>query len=467
MIFVGLVPLILYRPWTGVLAWFWIGLMNPHRLTWGFMFSAPVAQVVGLVTIVGLLLTQDRRTLPVTREIVMLVLFALYVTMTSMLAWAPHVAWTQWEAVMKILLMTLVAPLLIYGEKRIVLLLLVMTFSLGFYGIKGGIFGISTGGNYMVWGPPGSFISGNTTLGLALIMVLPMILVSARMMRERWVDFGPIVNRWSNPIGLAMYVAFWLTALAALFTHSRGALLGLLAIAPFVFLKMRRKLTLVSLTILAVVVVGVAVPDRLMNRWQTIQTFDEDNSAMQRIQAWGVNWNVAVENPVTGAGFHMVAMGDERWLSYANWVEPWANHARAAHSVYFQLLGHHGFGGLAIYLLMVGFTFLTLNRIRRQARKDTGQLWLAEYAWAMQVSLIGFLAAGAFLDAAYFNLLFAIIALAVIMRRELEEAPRAAPVALAPTTRTARRPPDPSEALPPGPASARAELRQPLYRRSP
>jgi putative inorganic carbon (hco3(-)) transporter len=424
MIIGGLIPAIFYRPWIGILSWFWIGLMNPHRLTWGFMYSAPLAMWIGAVTLLALFFTKDRRSLPITREVILLILFAMYITMTTYYAWVPS-AWGRWDTVIKIILMTLVTPLLIYGERRIVLLILVATFSIAFYGFKGGIFALTSGGQSMVLGPGRSFISGNTSLGLALVMVMPLILVSARMMTERWVDLGwKWLEPWYKPIGLAMYATMWLTGVAALFTYSRGALLGVLAIAPFMFLKMRRKLVLVLLLFATVTVVGFTFPDKLVSRWQTIETYEEDGSAMTRLQAWGVNWNVAMENPILGAGFDMAAMGNERWLSYANWIEPWASNARAAHSSYFQLLGHHGFGGTAIWLALVGFTFLTLNRVRRRARRETGQVWMAEYAWAIQVSLIGFLVAGAFLDMAYFNLLYAWIALAVIMRRELEEAPR-------------------------------------------
>ena len=38
---VGLLPLIFWRPTWGVLAWVWFGLMNPHRLAWGFAMSLP------------------------------------------------------------------------------------------------------------------------------------------------------------------------------------------------------------------------------------------------------------------------------------------------------------------------------------------------------------------------------------------------------------------------------------------
>jgi len=420
-VLVGLVPAILARPWLGILAWYWIGLMNPHRFGWGFITDAPVAMLVGLVTLFGLLFTRERRGIPVTTETVLLLLFAAYITMTTLTAWVPDEAWAQWEKVMKILLMTFVTPLLIYGGRRIAALLLVIALSIGFFGFKGGLFAIATGGSHMVLGPNGSFIEGNTTLGLAMIMVLPLLLVSARLLRERRIDL-PLLTHWPTRLGYGLYAAFWLTIVAILATYSRGALIGLLAVAPLLFWHMRRKAVLVTLLVLAVGVTGVSVPDKLLDRWRTVESYQEDHSAMQRIQAWGVNWNIAVENPALGAGFRMASMPDQVWLGYANWVEPWASRARAAHSIYFQVLGHHGLAGAGLFFALLGSTLLTLRRIRRQA-SDRGVVWLAEYAWAIQVSLFGYLVAGTFLDVAYFDLLFVFVALSVVMQRELAQLP--------------------------------------------
>ena len=423
VIVMGLVPVILWRPWIGILAWFWAGLFLPQAHTWGFMRPFPIAVVIGGTALVALVIARDRRALPMTREMLMMFVLVAYVTMTSYFAVNPSGAWDQWDRLMRILLITFITPMLIYGQQRIVSLLLVITLSVAFYGFKGGLFAILTGGAHMVLGPPGTFIRGNTYIGIALLMVLPLTLASARMFHRQWVDFGWLmVRRWSKWIGWGFYAVFWLTAIAILATYSRGALLGFLAIAPFLFFRMRMKGLMISLALVGVLVIGFAVPDRLMARWQTIQTYEEDSSAMQRIQSWGVSWNMALERPITGMGFRFNGMGLEWWLSYANFDGGW-NLAFSPHSIYFQMLGQHGFGGLAVFLLLIGFTFLTLGRIRRTAVKQTGQLWLAEYAWALQVGLIGFMAAGTFLDVAYFNLLYAFIALAIIMRRELEETP--------------------------------------------
>lgn len=419
-IIVGLVPFILRRPWLGVLAWFWVGLMVPQSHTWGFMQTFPLAVVIGLATMGALVINRDRQPLPLTREMVLLFVFAAYMGMTSVFGVNSSGAIQQWQNVMKILLMTFITPMLIVGPRRIVWLLLVVTASIGFYGFKGGLFTVGTGGSAMVLGPDRSFLSGNTYVGLAMIMVLPMILVSARLFSQRWIDLGwPMLREsWYRFAGWGFYAAFWLTVLATIATYSRGAWLGLIAVGPFIFWRLRRKWLIVLAVVFAIGVVGVAAPDRMVERWNTIGGYQDDTSAMQRIQAWGVNWNMAVERPLTGMGFRNTSMGYDWWIQYASFEGHW-RHVLSPHSIYFQVMGQHGFGGLAVFLALIACTYLTLGRIRRSA-SSLDRKWLSEYAWALQIGIIGYVVAGAFLDVAYFNLLYAFIALAIIMRRELD-----------------------------------------------
>ncbi|WP_018876675.1 putative O-glycosylation ligase, exosortase A system-associated [Thioalkalivibrio sp. ALE31] len=452
LIVVVLVPLIVRYAWIGILAWFWVGLFAPQWHTWTFMRGAPLATYFGGATLIALFLAKDRKPFPFTRETVMLFALAGYFAMTSYFAVNSSGAWDFWFHFMKILLITFITPLLIYGERRIVWLLLVITASLAFYGFKGGIFAIQTGGAHMVLGPTGSYLSGNTYIGLAMLMILPLILVSARMFHQRWsANLGfEFLSRFSRPIGWFLYGVFWLTVIAILATHSRGAFVSLIAIVPLLFWHMHKKWLMALVGFFLVAVVGVTAPEPLVERWQTIETYEEDQSAMQRIQSWGVAWNMAMDRPLTGMGFRNTALGYDWWISYANFEGGW-RHVLSPHSVYFGILGQHGFGGLAVFLLLVGFTFSTLNRVRKTAHGRTGQVWLSEYAWALQIGLVGYLVAGAFLDVAYFNLLYAFIALAVIMRRELESVPLTAQTATT-TVSTARSAPSEPQAKPALPA---------------
>ncbi|HET8701861.1 MAG TPA: putative O-glycosylation ligase, exosortase A system-associated, partial [Nitrococcus sp.] len=331
LISVGIaIPIGLFRPWLGVLAWTWIGLMNPHRLTWTIR-NWPVAEGVAITTLLGLLLTQDRRRIPLSFETVLLGLLTAYFTMTTVVAWYPEYAWPMWERVMKIYLFTFVTTMLIFSRDRVRLLILVVVFSLGFYGVKGGIFSILTAGQYRVWGPPGTFIGDNTSLGLALCMNLPLALIAARQETKKW-------------LRRALYAVFWLSIPAILFTYSRGAFLGLLAVLIPIF--WRYKGRVLVLLVLGGVVFYTAenlLPSQWVQRQETTLNYTQDHSAMQRIQAWGVATNIALHRPLFGAGFNFTSgISNSRWLSYANFIDEWAHEARAAHSIYFQVLGEHG-----------------------------------------------------------------------------------------------------------------------------
>lgn len=403
-------PAILKRPWVGILMWYWIGLMNPHKLGWGIANSMPLAMIVGIVTIGAMLLSRDQK--PIAWNSGMALIFALggYFTLTNFFAWAPDEAWSQWDKVMKILLVTFISTKLIYGQKRIHALFLIIALSIGFYGFKGGLFSITTGGHYRVWGPENSFIGGNTSIGLAMLMVLPLLLYLAREEQRKWLRLG-------------LYATFWLTVISTVFTYSRGALLGLAAITPLMLLRSNKKFLVVVILVPLAYFGKDVIPEEMYSRAETVGNYEQDNSSMQRIQAWGVALNVAKAHPLVGAGFNYeyAADADARWIEYAPFLGEWNNRARSTHSIYFQVLGQHGFIALALFIFLLLSMYIVTGRIRRDALKSNTHEWIANYALAIQIGTVGYIISGAFLSLAYFDLLYAYVAIVAILQRELND----------------------------------------------
>jgi hypothetical protein len=87
-----------------------------------------------------------------------------------------------------------------------------------------------------------------------------------------------------------------------------------------------------------------------------------------------------------------------------------------AHSVYFELMAEHGFIGLGLFLVLGISTFLTCGKIARRTRRSPDDAWMNELARMLQVSFVGYAAAGAFLGLAYFNYLYALVAIVVGLR---------------------------------------------------
>src|SRR5690348_5805230 len=143
----ALLPVILFKPYIGVLVWSWLSYMNPHRLTYGFAYDFPFAYIVALVTMAGAVFAGQLRRVP----------FIAWMAVTTAFALYPAEALVQLERVAKIQLMTFVTIMLMYTRQRLQALVWVIVLSLGWFGVKGGIFTILTAGEYRVWGPPGSY----------------------------------------------------------------------------------------------------------------------------------------------------------------------------------------------------------------------------------------------------------------------------------------------------------------------
>ncbi|WP_219137068.1 putative O-glycosylation ligase, exosortase A system-associated [Janthinobacterium sp. UMAB-60] len=414
IIILGSLPFTLKSPAIGGLMWVWVSVMNPHTQAWGFATHLPFAFIIAIATMVSLFMTREPKNLPLTPVSVLLLLFVAWMNITAPFALLPESSWVQWNKVMKIMLMSFVVMMVIRTRRDIVRLVWVLVGSIGYYGVKGGIFTIRSGGTERVWGPEETFIGDNNALALALIITIPLMyyLQQNTEKHRRWVRHG-------------LSAAMLLSALAALGSYSRGALLAIAAMGLFMWLKSDRKLVLGALLGAVAPLLLAFMPERWAERMDTINTYQEDESAMGRLNAWRMAWNLARDR-FLGGGFDVSDAAI--FARYA----PNPMDVHAAHSIYFQVLGEHGFVGLLIYLALGLATWRTAAVIIRRTRGQPELRWAHGLATMSQASLIGFAVGGAFLSLLYFDMPYYLMA-ALIATRIIVE--RQAP---APTWRQAR-----------------------------
>ncbi|MFZ5595317.1 MAG: putative O-glycosylation ligase, exosortase A system-associated [Pseudomonadota bacterium] len=385
LVVLGSIPAIFLQPHIGILMWSWLGYMNPHRISWGFATEFPFAMIVGLVTMVALLFSKESKRIPWTKETILLLLFILWMLVTTFFAVHSDLAWVHMEKIVKIQVMIFLTLILINSRERLHALAWVIALSLGFYGVKGGIFTITSGGGYHVMGPNNTFIGGNNEIGLALIMTVPLMRYLQLNAQKIWVKNGLIA-------------AMVLTAIAILGTQSRGALLGAAAMALVMFFKSRQKILVLILLVFAIPFALSFMPQSWYDRMGTIKTYEEDESAQGRFRAWGFAFNTALDRPVTGGGFEVFAGQTD------------------AHSIYFEILGEHGFVGLALFLLLGLFAWRAASWVIKNARNVPDAKGLSDLAAMLQVSLIGYAVGGAFLGLAYFDLYYHLFAMIVLCK---------------------------------------------------
>ena len=404
----SILPFIFRRPWIGILLWSWLAYMNPHRLAWGFAYDFPFAMIVGAVTITAFFFSKEKKAMVWTRETVVLLFLIGWMLITTVFAFYPELAWHQWNKVWKIHVMIYLTLLLITDRRKLHWLIWVIVLSLGFYGIKGGIFTILHGGVYRVQGPGGTFIAGNNEIALALVMTIPLIRYLHLQETRKWLKLG-------------LASAMVLTGVAAIGSQSRGGLVAMVVMGLFLWLKSRNKIVTGFFMAVAVVIVTSVMPQEWYDRMNTIQTYQSDASAQGRINAWHTAFNVA-KTHITGGGYEMFRPAT--FQQYA--PVPWNVHD--VHSIYFEIMGEQGFIGFALFMLLGVMAWLRAQQIIKRCKKDPEKKWAVDLAAMFQVSLLGYAAGGAFLGMAYFDLpyhMMIILLLAAKFSDVLEKQPAA------------------------------------------
>jgi probable O-glycosylation ligase (exosortase A-associated) len=141
----------------------------------------------------------------------------------------------------------------------------------------------------------------------------------------------------------------------------------------------------------------------------TIETYDQDASVLGRFNAWHVAWNVASERPLTGGGFQMFTR--ETFQRYA----PQPDNVHDVHSIYFELIGEHGFPTFFLFLGLVASCMLSLNRMKKYWHTKSDQ-WGSGLCNALFISFVAYMVGGVALGRVSFDLFYHLIAGVIILR---------------------------------------------------
>lgn len=409
------------RPYLGVAAWVWIALIAPTDWAFGFSQQLRPNLTIVVVCVFAYMFSSTRKAFPAHATTYWVALFAIWTLISSLFTLNDDGAWvlSYWFQFAKIVLLFLFVTLTLRSRLQIEVFVWAMVLSISSYaGMEGTKF-ILSGGSHNIVGVAG-IIADRNDLAVAINMCVPLIVYMARTTRSKGLR-----------IGLWILLALNITAIVG--TGSRGGFIGLAILAVAFWLTSKRKLILAVLALMCIPLMYQAAPDDWRDRQATIATAaTDDNSFIGRLWAWKISTMIALDNPVTGGGFRAVTQ-PRLWNFYAPATPDFSmvstpeipTHIRpkAAHNIYFQVLGDHGFVGLFIFLAMLASALLSIIGGARIKVDTLGEdkLWYKKLSNAIVLSMIGYGITGANVSLAYFDLLYAFLGLIVVMGLHREE----------------------------------------------
>jgi putative inorganic carbon (hco3(-)) transporter len=147
----------------------------------------------------------------------------------------------------------------------------------------------------------------------------------------------------------------------ALSTYSRGDFLAACFLGSMYWLHSRKKIRSLVVLLVMLVIVVPQLPDAFWGRMQTIQTYQEeqDDSALGRLHFWQVALRMAEAHSILGVGFNAY----NRAYNHYDFSEGRYGRSRSVHSSFFGVLAELGYGGLALFALILLAAFRSCQRV--------------------------------------------------------------------------------------------------------
>ncbi|GJL90731.1 putative O-glycosylation ligase, exosortase A system-associated [Hyphococcus sp.] len=367
----------LRHPFAGLLTWAWFTLLTPHQAAFG-VYGIPLNVIIAGVTIASYIVSGEIAKFRFDPITCLIILFGGWLTLAQAFSLDPVSSAPYHDRFIKTLLFIVLCAQMTTTKLRFNALVWTLVVSIGFLATKGAAFTFLTLGQYHVQGLPNTVLEDNNHLGIAMASTLPLILyLRAEAAR-------PIVRN-------GLLTLFCLTIIAIIGTQSRGAFISLVVFSGFFWFRSKHKISILAGLSLLLIPTIVFMPSKWTQRMSTITEATQDASFMGRVDAWVINYKLAVAHPVTGAGLRN---SYEPEVAKSVDIER-AERAKAAHSIYFEVLGGTGFVGLAIYLSLFATTFLSAWRVYLDRKNGRIAPWKSRFAYFSQMSIFVFAVGGA------------------------------------------------------------------------
>jgi putative inorganic carbon (HCO3(-)) transporter len=398
------------KPWTGVVGLALLGAMHPQSYGGEWAMRLPVYKVLFVVTCLAAALEFRRlRQWPTLRFdwrlVVLGLLFADFV-LSTWYAMLPDTARGRLFEVSMLLPPILLALILLDTRDKLFAAVVATAAGVALVALKGGWWAIITGFSDRVYGPQSSQIGGNNEFAVALAMIIPLLVFWRRQVADRI-------------LRAVLAIAIGLCYVAALTSWSRGGLLALVAMSVLLVWHSRHKTLALLLFAAGVVLVLGVMSEKWQARMETIASYQSDQSFQGRLDSWKKGLAYVERDPWTGSGFDgwRVLTAVERKadrISERDW-----------HSAYVEMLAEHGVPGFALWILLLAGTLVELTRMVACGRR-TGDPWLADCGAMLRAALVAYLVGALTLGIATWELLFQLLAYALVAKVHAMKLPRQA-----------------------------------------
>lgn len=386
----------LTRPHIALMGVVWVDVFKPHNFSSGFLATAPLSMICALFFLFSFFINSNKLSKDFNKTpLVMVILFMIWITITTTNSAFQNVAWEKWDWAFKTLLITCFFPFVLNSLNKLNLFIGIWLSSISYYFITAGIKTALGGGGYGIYlidaAKDKSGLVESSTLSMIAAFCCALLIYTYR--NAAYVKTIPFFR----------YILLGLGMSAILTIIGTQARTGLVSLATFfgnaVMLSKNKIRNFLAIFCIILIAIPFA-PDSWFNRMSTLQDTKKESSAHGRIVVWRWTVDFANQRPILGGGFLAYIHNAGQLKNYSKQDEVLIDnpYGKAFHNAFFEVLGEQGYIGLLIYL---SFVYLTWKNSQTLIKNSTINNWDYELGIALKITLYVYCVGAMFIGIAY------------------------------------------------------------------
>jgi probable O-glycosylation ligase (exosortase A-associated) len=409
-IYVGLIAVVVWtlrNPIVGVGAYWALAMARPQDVYWWSLGSSNlslwVALVVCFMWLYGWVHRQHQGPGSTTINWLLLAFLALK-TVSAVFAADQISAWIHMERVAKMILFYYVTVSFVSTRSQFRVMALVTAISIGYLGLWGNwrwyVEGFGGGLMGELAGPGaevGSTYADRNLFGYLLVLGVPFCFFVFMTERAAWLRY-------------AVLACLPFLANAVMLTFGRAAFMGLVAAGSCSVIRLRRLSVIVGVGLVGLLLLYRLAGPEVIARVMTVSNYEDDGSAMSRLESWKAGFQMILEHPLLG-------VGPENYGRYSAIYNPAVPKGLQAHNDFIQTAAESGLGAMVILVAILLLTFRNLAWVRRRTWGNADTRWAYYYAAMLESCLLSYIVGAMFVSLQYFEVFYLLIGMSVCLRR--------------------------------------------------
>lgn len=386
-----------------------VDLMQPQSMSQSFLSGKPLSLIMTALFFLSILINFKKLSWPrIIFPSLMLVMLMIWITITTFLAEFEYYAWIKYDYVIKTLFVCLFIPFVLNSRVKIDTFIGMLVVTTSFVTVSAGVKTLFSGGGYgnnIYMSVGNSGFSESSTVSMIAVIMIPLTIYIAK---------HSIYSNTIPKIKLVAYAYAFFNLLAVIGTYARTGLVGLFVLGAMNYRYILLKVKIFIPIAILFLIVSALVSDEWIGRMETISDSKSESSAYGRIVVWRWTLDYVKDRPFFGGGFQsfLANAGELQNYIVADTSISHTETGKAYHSIYFEVLGEHGYVGLGIYLILIYLCVSIARKIRKQTLENSWENNLSVVI--VQVTII-YSVCGAFIGVAFYPWLYYLLGIAVAL----------------------------------------------------